>query len=77
MKKIICKRDYDTQTATLVKKHTQGEFGEPEGFEESLYKTEKGLFFLYTNGGEKSPHKKEDIKSISKAKAEEWLKTHE
>lgn len=74
MKKIICRREYDTDTATLVKKYTEGEFGEAEGFEESLYQTEKGLFFLYVNGGENSPYKKEDIKCVSKAKAEEWLK---
>lgn len=77
MKKIICKREYDTETSTLVKKFTQGNFGDVNGFEESLYKTEKGLFFLHVNGGEASPYKKEDIKSISKAKAEEWLKSHE
>ena len=77
MKKIICKREYDTDTATLVKKYTEGEFGEAEGFEEALYQTDKGLFFLYVNGGENSPYKKEDIKCVSKAKAEEWIKAHE
>lgn len=39
MKKIICKREYDTETATLVKKHTVGEFGDPAGYEETLYQT--------------------------------------
>ena len=47
MKKIICKREYDTETATLVKKHTVGAFGDPAGYEESLYQTPKGLYFLY------------------------------
>ena len=41
---------------------------------ETLYRTPKGYYFLYVNGGEASPYKKEDIKSISAAKAEEWLK---
>ena len=76
MKKIICKREYDTDTATLVKKYTEGELGDAAGFEESLYQTEKGLYFLYVNGGEESPYSKEDIKSVSKAKAEQWLETH-
>lgn len=76
MKKIICKREYDTDTATLVKKYTEGELGDAAGFEESLYQTEKGLYFLYVNGGEESPYAKEDIKSVSKAKAEQWLETH-
>jgi len=73
MKKIICKREYDTEASQLIKKNTYGTFGDPAGYEESLYKTEKGYFFLYTNGGEESPYKKEDIKSISAAKADEWL----
>lgn len=76
MKKIICKREYDTETATLVKKYTQGYFGDAEGYEETLYQTPAGLYFLYTNGGEASPYAKENIKSVSKAKAEEWLANH-
>ena len=76
MKKIISKREYDTETAQLIKKHTEGTFGDPAGYEETLYKTEKGYFFLYTNGGEESPYKKEDIKCVSTAKAEEWLKNN-
>lgn len=76
MKKIICKREYDTETATLIKKFTVGEFGDAEGYEESLYQTPGGLYFLYVNGGAKSAHKTENIKSVSKVKAEEWLAAH-
>lgn len=76
MKKVICKREYDTETAVLVKKYVQGNLGDPTGYEESLYQTEKGLYFLYVNGGGESPYTEENIKSISKAKAEEWLKAH-
>ena len=77
MKKIICKVEYDTETAALIKKHTYGAFGDTDGYEESLYVTESGKYFLYTNGGEASPYKKEDIKRMSAAKADEWLKDHE
>lgn len=77
MKKIICKKEYDTETATLVKKVTFGSFGEPDGYEESLYQTPEGLFFIYVNGGEESIHPTEDISRLAKAKAEEWLKAHE
>ncbi len=77
MKKIICKREYDTEVATLVKKYVVGEFGNPEGFEESLYQMPDGKLFLYVNGGEQSQYKKENIKSISKEKAEAWLRDHE
>ena len=73
MKKIISKREYDTETATLIEKRTSGEFGDPAGYEETLYQTPKGYYFLYVNGGEASPYKKEDIKCVSAAKAEAWL----
>ena len=75
MKKIICKKEYDTETATLVKKFTSGALGDPAGYEEALYKTEAGLYFLYVNGGEESVYPKEDIKRMSKANAEKYLET--
>lgn len=76
MKKIIGKAEYDTDTATLVKKHTSGAFGDADGYEESLYVTPGGLYFLYVCGGEDSPYPREDIKRISKDKANEWLDAH-
>ena len=76
MKKIICKKEYDTEKSAVVKKFTNGDFGTPEGYEETLYVTEGGNYFLYTNGGESSPYKKEEIKRMSRAAAEEWLLSH-
>ncbi|MBQ9121671.1 MAG: hypothetical protein IJY12_04870 [Clostridia bacterium] len=76
MKKIICKVEYDTETAELLSKKACGAFGDANGYEESLYKTPTGKFFLYTNGGAESPYTKEDIKRLSAAKAEEWLTTN-
>jgi len=73
MKKIICKVEYDTETAELVSKRAFGSFGDPAGYEESLYKTEGGKFFLYMNGGEASQYAKESIKRMSAEKAQEWL----
>jgi hypothetical protein len=73
MKKTICKKVYDTETATLIKKTTYGYFGEADGYEESLYKTDGGLYFLYVNGGEKSKYTKEDIIRMSAEKAKIWL----
>ena len=73
MKKIISKREYDTETSKLIEKRTSGEFGDPAGYEESLYQTEKGYYFLYVNGGEASKYTKEDIKCLSAVKAEAWL----
>ena len=73
MKKIICKVEYDTETSELIAKKVFGNFGDADGYEESLYKTQSGKFFLYTNGGEESPYTKEDIKRLASAKADEWL----
>ena len=76
MKKIICKREYDTETATLIKKHTVGYFGDPAGYEEVLFQTPAGLYFLYVNGGEDSPYPTEDIIRVAKTKVNAWIDTH-
>lgn len=73
MKKIICKAEYDTETATLVKKNVYGNFGDSDGYEETLYQTEKGSYFLYVNGGADSKYPKEDIKRMSKDKAKLFI----
>ena len=73
MQKIICKKTYDTATATVVKKVTCGYFGDPAGYEETLYMTPDGFYFLYTNGGADSKYPTEDIARKSKAAAEKWL----
>ena len=73
MKKIICKKEYDTDNSVIVKKVTSGYFGQPEGYEETLYQTESGAYFLYTNGGANSKYPKEDIKRMSAEKAQSWL----
>lgn len=76
MQKIICKKLYDTEASTLVKKVTSGEYGCPKGYEESLYKTESGHYFLYTNGGAESKYTKEDITRMSAERASAWLKNN-
>ena len=76
MKKIICKKEYDTETATLIKKTTYGTYGDPAGYEESLYQTPGGLYFLYVAGGETSPYPHEDILRVAKAKVNDWLDAH-
>ena len=76
MKKIICKKEYDTEKATVVKKVTSGEFGDPAGYEEDLYQTPGGLYFLHVGGGETSPYPTEDILRLAKTKVNAWLETH-
>ena len=76
MKKIICKKEYDTETATLIKKHTVGYFGDPAGYEEILFQTPAGLYFLYVHGGETSPYPAEDIVRLAKTKVNDWIENH-
>ena len=76
MKKTICGKLYDTELATVVKKVTVGELGDPAGYEETLYQTEGGLFFLYVAGGEASPYPAEDIRRMSKVNAQKWVAEH-
>ena len=73
MKKIICKKEYNTETSKFIKKVTVGNFGDADGYEECLFVTEGGNYFLYTNGGADSKYAKEDIKRMSKATAQQWL----
>ncbi len=72
MQKTLCKRLYDTDASELILRRSFGFFGSPDGYEESLYRTQDGYYFLYTNGGENSPYPKEDIRRMSPARAEEF-----
>lgn len=76
MKKVICKVEYDTEASELVAKYVSGEFGDSTGYEESLYVTAGGKYFLYVNGGADSVHPTENITRMSAAKAEEWKQNH-
>ena len=76
MKKVICKVEYDTDASTVVAKRVVGSFGDPAGYEETLFITEDGKYFLYLNGGKESVHAKESIKRLSTAKADEWKTEH-
>ena len=73
MVKTIRKKTYDTETATVVKKVTSGCWGDPAGYEKTLYVTEDGSYFLYTYGGAESPYAEENIEAVSKVNAKKWL----
>ncbi len=74
MKKTVKGVVYDTEEMTVVKKVTHGAFGDPAGYEETLYVAENGSYFLYTFGGEASPYATEKLTSLSKVKAAAWEK---
>ena len=75
-KKVICKVEYDTDNAEIVAKFTSGVIGDPKGYEETLYKTAEGKFFVYENGGADSVHPEENITRMSADKAKAWLEAH-
>ena len=76
MQKTICKKLYDTETATLIKAYSFGNIGDPAGYEEDLYQTPAGLYFLHVGGGETSPYPTEDILRLAKTKVNEWIENH-
>ena len=76
MKKIIRKREYDTETATLIKKSVVGYYGDPAGYEETLYQTPNGYYFLYVCGGEQSPYGEADLQILAKTKVKAWVESH-
>ena len=73
MKKTFARYTYDTEVANIVKKVTKGCFGDPTGYEETLYSMPDGKLFLYTNGGAESKYTSEGIKRMSKNAAEKWI----
>ncbi len=76
MKKIICGAEYDTAASSIVKKVTSGCFGDSCGYEETLYVTADGKYFLYTNGGADSKYPAEGIKRMSKKAADAWVESN-
>jgi hypothetical protein len=51
MKRIIEKKVYDTETATMVATTSFGNSSDFKSFAESLYRTKKGNYFLKYRGG--------------------------
>ena len=76
MVKTIRTKTYNTETATVVKKVVSGAYGDPAGYETTMYVTPEGDYFLYTYGGEASAYPTEKITSYSKANAKKWLETN-
>lgn len=73
MVKITKTKTFDTDTATVVKKVVTGAYGDPAGYEMTMYVTPEGDYFLYTNGGTESEYKTEKITSYTKNNAKKWL----
>ncbi len=76
MKKNINGIVYDTKGSTIDKKFTYGAYGSDQGYEETLYITNGGEYFIYTNGGKHSKYPTEDIFPIEHSQVKAWVMSH-
>lgn len=72
MKKIIKGSRYNTETARFIRKVDHSNEKET-GWEERLYRTKSGLWFLHSFGGKKSRYAVPIIQPISEDAAVAWL----
>ena len=74
MRKKIDGKMCDTETAKQLGFKFTGEFGQEHGYEERLYLTKTGQYFIYGAGGPASPYPKPEIKALTKEHADAWEK---
>ena len=68
------RRIFDTTKAEALGNRAYSYYGDPAGYEETLYKTKGGLFFLHGIGGAESPYAEgEDIRPVAADDAQAWL----
>ena len=76
MKKMIGKALYDTDAAKCLGYKYSGEYGRPEGYEEQLYVTDTGQYFICGIGGMDSPYIEPAIRKLTPKQADEWKKAN-
>lgn len=86
MKKIIDGKVYNTDTATKIGEWSYGRYGDINYVEEVLYKTKKGAFFIYYEGGANTSYgvdvgnfNRSDSRGIfviNKGEAKTWCEKH-
>lgn len=65
---------YDSSKAEPLGNRVFSYFGDPAGYEETLYKTKGGLYFIWGLGGADSPYADgEDIRPVTEKEAQAWL----
>ena len=69
-------KTFDTETATVVKKVTYSYYGDPAGYETTMFVSPEGDYFLYTFGGCESAYAQEKITYFAKKKALAWLENN-
>ncbi len=70
MQKTIRGKVYDTENAEWIAGKAEGMYGDPNGYEERLYRNPEGFYFLYAIGGETSPYPNPVIRAVSAVRAE-------
>ncbi len=73
MRKTIDGVVYDTLDSIMDKKFTFGAPGDANGYEETLYITKDGKYFVYTYGGKNSKYANEDITKKKRKKERKGL----
>ena len=64
---------YDTEKSTELGTRAFGQYGDPAGYEETLFQNRQGLYFVLGRGGDASMYAKgEDIRPLSNEEAEAW-----
>ena len=67
---------YDTANSTVDKKFTFSVPGDTYGYEETLYVTGDGRYFIYTYGGVNSKYPAENITPIERENVKSWILSH-
>ena len=73
MRQKLGQKIYDTEQAELVHHFTYSYWGDPAGYEQRLYRTNDGFYFLYVNGGATSPYPSEKILRVRKDAVSAYL----
>lgn len=87
MKKIIDGKRYDTDTAEKIAKWSNNYYpNDFHYFEETLFRTEKGAWFIHGEGGGLSPYAENygnsrgygsDLRVLTPAEAKNWLENRD
>jgi len=76
MRKVIEGKRYDTETAEQVASTSYANYTERTYWSEELYRTKKGNWFLYGEGGDLSKYARSAIIPLTRVKAMSWLEVH-
>lgn len=86
MKRVINGRVYDTDKAEEIGEASYGNSGDFHSWEETLYKTPKGAYFVAGSGGARSKYSRQisqntwsggdGMEVLSSAEALEWCEKH-